>query len=81
MKEFFNSRAGVKFTAILWTVCTAVWLMLCVLRIAAEVRSEGLIVLTAITTLLGVLNCVIQWTRYVNFEEENEESTGGNDHE
>ena len=73
MKEFFNSRAGVKFTAILWTVCTAVWLMLCVLRIAAEVQSEGLIVLTVITAVLGVINSVIQWTRYANFETETKE--------
>ena len=80
MKEFFNSKAGVKLTAILWTVVAAIWIALCVSR-AAESAEEGLIVLAVITAVLGVLNSVIQWTRYANFGTETKEYTGGNDHE
>ena len=79
MKEFFNSKAGIKFNAILWTVVTVIWLALCVARIA-EGTEEGLIVLTAITAVLGVVNSVIQWIRYTRLEE-TETETGGNDHE
>ena len=72
MKEFFNSRAGVKATAILWTAVAAIWIVLCVSRLA-ESAEEGLIVLSVITAVLGVINSVIQWTRYANFETETKE--------
>ena len=72
MKDFFNSRRGVGFAATVWTVMAASWLALCVRRFS-DGTSEGLIVLTAITAVLGVVNSVLQWIRYVNFEKETKE--------
>ena len=74
MKEFFKSKKGICFTATVWTVCTVNWIALCVERIGNG-TSEGLVMMTAITALLGAVCSVLHWVRYARFEEktENEE--------
>ena len=71
MKKFFNSRAGEKFNAILWTVTTVIWIALCVASIA-EGSEEGLTVVIVIATLLGAFNSVIHWKRWKNWNEESD---------
>ena len=71
MIAFLNSRAGVKFSAILWTVATVIWIVVCVAGIA-EGSEEGLTVVTGLITLMGVFNSVVQWRRWKNWNEETE---------
>ena len=73
MKEFFRSKKGACFIAAVWTVCTVNWIALCVKRIG-DGTGEGLVVMTALTALLGAVCCVLNWVRYARFEESKKET-------
>ena len=72
MKAFFESKAGKKFVAILWTVTTCMWTVNFIMRLSRPYEDETLLMLTLMATLASLVACIANWVRYVKFEENNE---------
>lgn len=60
------SRGVLLAIAILWTVVTAIWGVVTVLRFSGPHEDKGLQVMTMITVLASLAACVVNWLRYIN---------------
>jgi len=62
-----KSRRGVLFSALLWTVISAVWVFFIVKRYNDPATVGDSLVLTIFTMLLSLALCVIFWIRFARY--------------
>ena len=77
-----RSRGTFLFSAICWTITTILWTVTITMRAWAHLYS-WLLLLQVIVLLLSLLNTVLNWYRYANYNKKYEtiDITGGIDHE
>ena len=63
------SRHGRLAAAILWTVIVGLWLATFILRLSSPTEDTSLLVLTAFTLLASIAAAVVNWLRYIRYEE------------
>ena len=75
MKAFFESKAGKRVIALLWTFTTCCWTVTFTVRLSRPYEDESLLMLTLMALLASLAACIANWVRYARFEEktENEE--------
>ena len=68
-----EKRSNSLIAAVCWTVASAAWIFALIMRLGEGADREALTVITSLTAALSIVNSVINWIRYVTFEEETEE--------
>ena len=70
MKSKPRSRGTFLFAAICWTVTVILWAVTVTLRVSGEFFS-GLLLLQIAVLLLSLVNAILNWRRYANYNPDN----------
>ena len=63
------SRRGKLAAAILWTVVVGLWLINFIIRVCQPYEDPALLFMTALTLLASIAAAVVNWLRYIHYEE------------
>ena len=72
MKNKSRSRGSLLFSAICWTITTALWTV--TVGFKTSHQDVGLLILQIAVLLLSLLNAIINWYCYANYDKNNKQT-------
>ena len=63
------SKRGTLAAAILWTAIVGLWLVTFIIRLSHPYEDTALLTMTALTLLASMAAAVVNWLRYIHYEE------------